>query len=177
MATTIGENSPACDTSTDIRRLLDAGYQVTFQLWETDGSRDEYFASVTSEFGSRWRSFGPTPGEALRACWPLGQGEGQGGCGHCGGIGCIRLRCQVCTAYGPAVEGTCNVCGYADPGDIGQDDDLEAYCKTCSADVGIFYGHGDGWHHYRGEGTAASPVELYGGGHEPVIAWHPAGDR
>jgi hypothetical protein len=56
-------------------------------------------------------------------------------------------------------------------------DDLEPYCSICGADIGIFYGHGDGWHHYRGEGTAASRIELYDAGHEPVIAWREAGAR
>ena len=56
-------------------------------------------------------------------------------------------------------------------------DDDEPYCVTCDAKVGIFYAHGDAWLHYTGEGTAASPVDLYDAGHEPVIAWRPAGAR
>ncbi|HET6192236.1 MAG TPA: hypothetical protein VFE59_35160 [Trebonia sp.] len=59
-----------------------------------------------------------------------------------------------------------------DPGD-----DDEPYCVTCGAKVGIFYAHGDAWLHYTGEGTAASLVDLYDAGHEPVIAWRPAGAR
>ena len=55
----------------------------------------------------------------------------------------------------------------------GQDDDEEPYCETCGATIGIFHGHGDAWLHYTGEGTAASPVELFDAGHEPVIAWRP----
>jgi hypothetical protein len=50
-------------------------------------------------------------------------------------------------------------------------DGLEPYCAECGSWCGIFHGHGDGWHHYRGRGTAASPVELYDAGHEPVPAW------
>ena len=42
---------------------------------------------------------------------------------------------------------------------------------------GIFYAHGDAWLHYTGEGTAASPVDLYDAGHEPMVAWRPAGAR
>ena len=61
--------------------------------------------------------------------------------------------------------------------DEGQDDDDEPYCATCEASIGVFYAHGDAWLHYRGEGTAASPVELFDAGHEPVIAWRPAGAR
>jgi hypothetical protein len=54
------------------------------------------------------------------------------------------------------------------------DDDEEPYCETCGAAAGIFIGHGENWIHYRGEGTAASPVEMFDAGHEPVIAWRPA---
>ena len=50
-------------------------------------------------------------------------------------------------------------------------DDEEPYCETCGALVGIFIGHGDVWLHYTGQGTVASPVELFDAGHEPVIAW------
>jgi hypothetical protein len=53
--------------------------------------------------------------------------------------------------------------------------DEEPYCAVCDAAVGIFIGHGDAWLHYRGEGTAASPVELFDAWHEPLIAWRPAG--
>jgi hypothetical protein len=59
----------------------------------------------------------------------------------------------------------------------GQDGDEEPYCETCSASIGIFHGRGDAWLHYTGQGTAASPVELYDAGHEPVIAWRLAGAR
>jgi hypothetical protein len=59
----------------------------------------------------------------------------------------------------------------ADMHDKDQDDDgTEQYCTTCGHWAGIFIGHGDGWHHYRGEGTAASPVELYDVGHEVTAA-------
>ena len=61
--------------------------------------------------------------------------------------------------------------------DEDQDDDEEPYCDTCGAAVGIFYAHGEGWQHYTGESTAASPVELFDAGHEPVIAWRLAGAR
>jgi hypothetical protein len=50
-------------------------------------------------------------------------------------------------------------------------DVLEPYCSACGAPLGIFRGHGDGWHHFRGNGTAASPVELFDAGHEPAHAW------
>ena len=55
------------------------------------------------------------------------------------------------------------------------DDDPEPYCTTCGASVGIFIGHGDAWLHYTGQGTVASPVDLYDAGHAPVIAWREAG--
>ena len=60
-------------------------------------------------------------------------------------------------------------------GDEDQADDLEPYCTGCGASVGIFICHGDAWLHYTGEGTAASPVELYDAGHAPDVAWRPAG--
>jgi hypothetical protein len=57
------------------------------------------------------------------------------------------------------------------------EDDEEPYCATCGASIGVFHGHGDAWLHYRGEGTVASPVELFDAGHAPVIAWRLAGAR
>ncbi len=47
--------------------------------------------------------------------------------------------------------------------------DYDYTCSVCGARIGIFTGR-EGWHHYRGEGTAASPVELYDAGHEAVLA-------
>jgi hypothetical protein len=106
------------DTSTDIRRLLDAGYEVTFQRW-TAGPGGEYFANITSEHGARWKGLGATPGEALRSVWPLGYEHGQGGCGHCGGLGCTVDGCQVCAAYtGAPGNGVCGVCGYGACGEV-----------------------------------------------------------
>jgi hypothetical protein len=58
--------------------------------------------------------------------------------------------------------------------DEDQGDDEEPYCATCGASIGIFYGRGNAWLHYTGQGTAESPVELFDAGHEPVIAWRPA---
>jgi hypothetical protein len=55
--------------------------------------------------------------------------------------------------------------------DVDELDGLEPYCAECGSWCGIFHGHGDGWHHWRGQGTAASPVELYDAGHDPVVAW------
>jgi hypothetical protein len=57
------------------------------------------------------------------------------------------------------------------------DDDPEPYCSACGAKAGIFIAHGDAWLHYAGEGTVASPVELFDAGHAPVIAWREAGAR
>ena len=59
--------------------------------------------------------------------------------------------------------------------DEDQADEDEPYCQACGAVVGIFIGHGDAWLHYTGEGTVASPVELYDAGHAPEVAWRPAG--
>jgi hypothetical protein len=52
-----------------------------------------------------------------------------------------------------------------------EDDDAEPYCVTCGEWAGIFHGHGGGWHHYRGEGTLTSPVELFDAGHEVAVGW------
>ena len=59
-----------------------------------------------------------------------------------------------------------------DQADEPEDDhwrDYDYACSTCGALIGIFLGHGDGWHHYRGEGTVASPVELFDAGHEATL--------
>jgi hypothetical protein len=62
--------------------------------------------------------------------------------------------------------------------DQDDDEDLEPYCFECGASIGIFHGQQDkGWQHYRGEGTAASRVEIYDAGHAPVRSWSPAGER
>jgi hypothetical protein len=46
----------------------------------------------------------------------------------------------------------------------------DAYCTACGGGVARFYGH-EGPRHFRGDGTAGSPVELVDAGHEPVVAW------
>jgi hypothetical protein len=51
-----------------------------------------------------------------------------------------------------------------------EDDAAEPYCTACGAWAGLFHGL-EGWRHFRGEGTAASPVELHDAGHEPAVAW------
>lgn len=53
-------------------------------------------------------------------------------------------------------------------------DDEEPFCFTCGSPVGIFAGQGGGWRHFRGEGTAECPVELFDAGHAPEVAWRPA---
>ena len=62
-------------------------------------------------------------------------------------------------------------------GDDADEGDPQPYCSACGTNIGIFYGHGNAWLHYTGEGTVASPVELYEAGHEPVISWREAGAR
>jgi len=57
------------------------------------------------------------------------------------------------------------------------EDEPEPYCSACGTRIGIFIGHGDAWLHYTGEGTVASPVELYDAGHAPAVAWREAGAR
>ena len=58
-----------------------------------------------------------------------------------------------------------------DPAGEGDDlDGREPYCAECGAWIGMFIGR-QGWHHYRGNGTVASPVEIYDAGHEASAAW------
>jgi hypothetical protein len=58
---------------------------------------------------------------------------------------------------------------------VDDEDEAEPYCLTCGQWVHMFHGV-EGWQHFRGEGTAASPVVLYDAGHEPAVAWTvPAG--
>jgi hypothetical protein len=63
-----------------------------------------------------------------------------------------------------------------DEGEAAEDED-EPYCSECGAAIGIFISYGNAWLHYTGEGTAASPVDLFDAGHEPVVGWRPAGAR
>jgi hypothetical protein len=63
------------------------------------------------------------------------------------------------------------------------EDDLEPYCARCGADIGIFWGHGEGWHHYR-TGTddcsvSGTGIEIYvpDDEHAPAVSWAPAGER
>lgn len=53
---------------------------------------------------------------------------------------------------------------------VDDEDDAEPYCTGCGQWVHMFQGF-EGWRHFRGEGTAASPVELYDAGHEAVVRW------
>jgi hypothetical protein len=48
-----------------------------------------------------------------------------------------------------------------------EDGDLNPYCSACGASIGIFIGHGDARLHYTGQGTVASPVELFDAGTSP----------
>jgi hypothetical protein len=50
------------------------------------------------------------------------------------------------------------------------EDDAEPYRTACGRWVHMFQGF-EGWRHFRGEGTAASRVELYDAGHEAVVRW------
>ena len=43
-------------------------------------------------------------------------------------------------------------------------------CVLCGATISVFIDHGDGWHHYRGSGTAADPIELYDAGHPATLS-------
>jgi hypothetical protein len=166
---TISQTEPEHDTSTDIRRLIDAGYTVEFSSFPGDG---DYFAEIKGEFGSTWQGLGDEPSEALRSVWPLGYGHGQSGCGHCAGEGCVTEKCAVCAAYTDEPgNGVCGVCGIGDVLDA--DDDLDPYCSTCRGDVAIFHGM-EGWHHYR---VTDGRNEIYDPGHAPAVTWRTLGAR
>ena len=66
--------------------------------------------------------------------------------------------------------------GTADDENQGDEDDKDHACSTCGAPIGIFTGFA-GWPHFRGDGTADSPVELYDAGHEATFALGPGGAR
>lgn len=166
---TIGEKTSGHDTSTDIRRLIDAGYTVTFSRFPLTGPGSDCYAEITSDMGSRWKCFGATPGEAIRENWPLGDGPGRGGCAHCGGLGCEVGRCPVCAAYTDEPgNGVCGVCGrgcpIADkdelPGD--EDDEPDEYedmigpeppCRASSQFGTVCAERGVHWRHDDGCGT------------------------
>ena len=93
----------------------------------------------------------------------------------------LRPTCVVCrdaaadrqTTRGP----TCSDC-VGEPGDPAEDDywrDYNYACSTCGGQIGMFIGR-QGWHHYRGDGTAASPVEIYDVGHEATFSADPGGE-
>jgi hypothetical protein len=54
-------------------------------------------------------------------------------------------------------------------------DGAEPYCTACDASAGVFPALGDGWRHYRGDGSTAK-AQPYDAGHPPVIGWRPAVD-
>jgi len=63
----------------------------------------------------------------------------------------LTLADNAAAGYGPEVD---------------EDEPEEYRCATCGATIGIFIGHGEGWHHYRGNGTLDAPTELYDAGHQ-----------
>jgi hypothetical protein len=83
---------------------------------------------------------------------------------HAEALGCVAAElARVSVILAAAAEG------------VDDEDDAEPYCTTCGRWVHMFHGF-DGWRHFRGEGTVASPVVLYDAGHEPAVAWTvPAG--
>lgn len=95
------------DLETDLRRLADAGYTVKLERWQNVSGGD-FYVEITNESGSMWNGFGASQAEAVRGIWPLGQGRG--GCGHCGGLGCDVGGCAVCAAYPEVEPGECAVC-------------------------------------------------------------------
>jgi hypothetical protein len=47
----------------------------------------------------------------------------------------------------------------------------EPFCAECGANIGIFLRYGLDWHHFRGDPTIISQIELFDPGHQPVVAW------
>ena len=101
---------------------------------------------------------GPDGGEDQHGCPETSDGQH---CGdwHEGG------KCGACGQTGPDPD--------EDQGD--EDEDLEPYCYTCGASIGIFRGRGPAWRHFRGDGTPGNPVQLFDAPHAAVVAWAPAG--
>ena len=87
----------------------------------------------------------------------------------------VRDLAAALASPGKVAELATGLIGERDADEPGDED--EPYCCTCGSPVGIFHGHSDSWRHWRGRGTAQSPVELYDAGHEPEVAWRPAGAR
>lgn len=50
---------------------------------------------------------------------------------------------------------------------------LEPYCGTCGEEIGIFYGHGASWHHWRNDD--AGRTRIYDAGHAATVVWREAG--
>jgi hypothetical protein len=55
----------------------------------------------------------------------------------------------------------------AEDENLGEPEDYR--CATCGATISVFIDHGDGWHHYRGNGTLDAPTELYDADHPAVL--------
>jgi hypothetical protein len=168
---TVTDQPPAEDTGADVRRLLDAGYQITFKS-APDGHPARYLACLTGPLGSAACGPGSTPGEALRSIWPFGNGSG---CGHCGGLGCTRPNCPVCATWRDSqlITAACAVCSIPGPDALstgdGQDGEPAPYCTVCGGDLGIFLGYGPGWRHWRR--ALDGRVEFVAAGHAPALAW------
>jgi hypothetical protein len=163
-----------------LRKLLDAGCEVTFLPGDDsagDGSRAYEIHMITFE-GDGVTAVGPSPQETLLRASRLRPGIGQVTYATSAAGGWFAdLRDttgrSTATGYGRSqAEALAQLRERQAAGDPAEDDDnLEPYCRECGAGIGVFIGHGQGWHHFRGSGTVEAPVELYDAGHEPVVAW------
>lgn len=160
-----------------LRKLLDQGSEVTFLPGDgaaDDGSRT-YVVRAAAADGTTLTATGPSPQSALLNVTRL-QGGGRqvtyAPSARGGWFADLRENDGQTVATG---LGRSHAEALADLREqLGQGsaaaDDLEPYCSACGAAIGIFQGHGDAWKHYRGSGTAASPVELLDTDHELVVA-------
>jgi hypothetical protein len=160
-----------------LRRLLDRGSEVTFLPGDGSDENRTYEVHVVTVEGNGVTATGPSPQSALLNATRVQPDGGQvtyAQAADGGWFADLRDTTGRSTAAGygrshaAALAQLLQRRGLADQAD---DDGLEPYCGECGAPIGIFLGHGQGWHHHRGAGTAAAPVELYDADHEPAPAW------
>lgn len=185
---TVPISHPPHDTGAMLRALLDEGYRVTFTQ---DPASSDYLADLTGPLGTQAAGLGQTPAGALASVWPLDEdlADEPGPVVDATAAAALAGKITVLREYvgraaadgGPDLFavldrvsgdlGRISLILAAATEDIGDDtDDVEPYCTTCGQWVHMFHGY-EGWRHFRGEGTAASPVELYEAGHKAMVAW------
>lgn len=160
-----------------LRKLLDRGSEVTFLPGDGSDENRTYDVHVVTVDGNGITASGPTPQSALLNVTRVQPDGGQltyAAASYGGWFADLRdVSGRIkATGYGrsqaEALAQLLERRGLADEDD--SDDDLEPYCGTCEATIGIFHGH-TGWQHFRGSGTVEAPNELFDAGHEIAVAW------